>query len=228
MTALLLDLDGTLLDTPRAIAETLQEVFAEFGRYPGHGDIRATIGRPLNDSVAVLLGTDPGDPLVGQVVDRYRACFARTVLPRAPELLLPGVLDGLRRAREAGLGLGVVTSKISASALPVLDASGLAPLMRVVACHDMVTRGKPHPDLALYAARELGVPPAGCAVIGDSGDDMRMASNAEMTGFGVTTGVGDEAGLLAAGAHAVANDFSAAVQAAIGRLTETPMSRTDR
>jgi phosphoglycolate phosphatase len=219
MTALLIDLDGTLLDTPSAIARVLHEVLRDLGRDADPEAIRATIGRPLDGSVAGLLGVPADDPLVGRVVDRYRALFAATVLPTADRLILPGVVDALRRARLAGLPLAVATSKVSASATALLEGAGLARLFAFTACHDMVERGKPQPDLALLAAGALGVPAAECVVVGDGVDDMRMAAAAGMVGFGVTTGVGSGADLLAAGAAAVFSDLTAVVDAVTaGRL----------
>lgn len=211
ITALLLDLDGTLLDTPAAITRTLHTVLADAGATCDPQAIRATIGKPLDTSVAGLLGRDVHDPLVDEVIGHYRRTFTKTVLPRAREILLPGVLDGLHRAQSAGLRLAVATSKIRASTLPLLEAAGLSGFLDAVSCHDMVERGKPHPDLALHAARALAAQPTACAVIGDSGDDMRMARNAGMTALGVTGGVAGPDALLSAGAHAVRHRFDDAV-----------------
>ncbi|MET8953586.1 HAD family hydrolase [Streptomyces sp. NPDC004393] len=214
--ALLLDLDGTLLDTPGAIARTLRSVLFEVaGRTVGTDAVRATVGRPLDTSVAALLDRDPADPVVADAVARYREAFAATVLPRAREIVLPGVVEGLTLAREAGAALAVATSKVRASTEPLLRAAGLDGFFDTVACHDMVDRGKPHPDLALYAADALAVPPEVCVVVGDSGDDMRMARGAGMRALGVTTGVASAETLAEAGAHAVYDRFDELVRDAL-------------
>ncbi|MFF4314740.1 HAD family hydrolase [Streptomyces sp. 900105755] len=211
--ALLLDLDGTLLDTPGAITRTLHSVLRDVaGCAVGMDAVRATVGKPLDTSVASLLGRDAAAPVVNEAVARYREAFAATVLPQARDIVLPGVVEGLTLAREAGMVLALATSKVLASTEPLLRAAGLDGFFTVVACHDMVDRGKPHPDLALYAAEALTVPPAGCTVVGDSGDDMRMARGAGMRALAVTTGVASAATLVEAGAHAVYGRFDALVR----------------
>ncbi len=209
--ALLLDLDGTLLDTPSAITRTLHQVLGEIRGDIDPEAVRATIGKPLDTSVAGLLGREVSDPVVDEAISQYRRSFAETVLPRAREIMLPGVIEGLTRARAEGLRLAVATSKVRASTLPLLEASGLDRFLDGVSCHDMVERGKPHPDLAHHAADSLGVPAGQCAVVGDSADDMRMARNAGMAALGVTTGVGSEDALIAGGAHGVRARFDEAV-----------------
>ena len=87
----------------------------------------------------------------------------------------PGVLEGLGRMRAAGLRLGCVTNKASAFTLPLLEKSGLAPLLDVVVTADQVGRRKPDPEPFLHACRTLGVGAAQAMVIGDSANDAEGA-----------------------------------------------------
>lgn len=210
--ALLLDLDGTLVDTPSAIVDVLCRVLG-----PGVDPlaVRRTVGRPLHASVAGLMGLPVENPAVGDAVDRYRLLFNRDVVPRAARLLLPDVLGTLERVRAAGWRTAVVTSKARASAVAIVTAAGLAPLLDEVVCDDMVSRGKPDPEMALAAAARLGVPAGRCVVIGDGVDDMRMAVEARMPAVGVTTGVGTADELTVAGAGAIAEGFADAVRLAL-------------
>jgi phosphoglycolate phosphatase len=209
--ALLLDLDGTLLDTPTAIASTLQTVL---GEHVDGAAIRASIGKPLDTSIAKLLGVPPDDPAVDAAVARYREIFARDVVPAAGRLLLPDVLSGLDRARRAGLRTAVVTSKILASAEALIDGARLGGYLDAIVGHDMVARGKPNPDMAFEAAARLDVAADSCVVIGDGADDIRMAVAAGMPSVGVTTGVGSAEDLLSVGATEVVDGFGEAVDAA--------------
>ena len=87
----------------------------------------------------------------------------------------PGVLEGLERMRLARLRLACVTNKASAYTLPLLEATGLAPLFDTIVTSDQAGSRKPHPGPFLHACRTLGVAPAEAAVIGDSANDAEGA-----------------------------------------------------
>jgi phosphoglycolate phosphatase len=73
--------------------------------------------------------------------------------------------------RAAKLKLACVTNKASAFARPLLEATGLAPLLDAVVTADEVGRRKPHPAPFLRACELLGVTPAQACVVGDSAYD---------------------------------------------------------
>ncbi|WP_410567354.1 HAD family hydrolase [Amycolatopsis sp. cmx-4-61] len=204
--AVLFDLDGTLVDTPAGMTAVLRRVVAEHGGTASEAQLRATVGRPLAASLALLLGLPDGHPGAERAAARARELFTELVIPSARDLVFPGVPEVLDRLREHGRPLAVVTSKVHRSAVELLAAAGLLDHFGVLACHGMAERGKPHPDLALLAADRLGVAPAGCLVVGDAVDDVVMARAAGMTALGVATGVATTDELLTAGASAVHAD----------------------
>lgn len=99
---------------------------------------------------------------------------------------LPGLREFLDACREAGLALAVVTSDTTAEALEHLEWMGLRERFGSVVGRDRALRGKPDPDMALLACRELGISPAEAVVIGDSNADMQMGKRA---GAGLTVGL---------------------------------------
>ncbi|TDB94832.1 HAD family hydrolase [Micromonospora fluostatini] len=202
-TAILFDVDGTLVDTPGGMTTVLRAVVTEHGRTATDEQLRRTVGRPLAASFATLLAVPADHPEVARAANRARELFTETVIPTAARLVFPGVPELLATLRDRGHPLGVVTSKVRPSAVELLAATGLLDAFDTLACHGMTERGKPHADLALLAADALGVPPARCIVVGDAVDDVRMANAAGMTAFGVTTGVASRIELLLAGAGAV-------------------------
>ncbi|MFF1543790.1 HAD family hydrolase [Streptomyces sp. NPDC058291] len=225
--AVLFDLDGTLLDTPGAIAGVLQRVLEGIGRPDVPGDrVRATVGKPLGIVFAELTGLPEGHPEVTEAVARFREQFRAEVVPRAAELVFPGVPELLSRLREEGRKIAICTSKIRSSAEELLEPAGLADAFDAVVCHGMAPRGKPHPDLALLAARSVGVAPERCVVVGDAVDDMRMATAAGMRAIGVSYGVATARQLAEAGAEPVTDTVGALDRA----LTHPPTSPaiTDR
>ncbi|MGW2342266.1 HAD family hydrolase [Streptomyces sp. NPDC001661] len=188
--AVIFDLDGTLADTPTAIASLLTRVVGEQGIAVTPEQVAPTIGKPLEPSIAGLLGCRVEDKATADAVARYRELFDTEALSRGPELLYPGVADGLRSLEELGFGLGVATSKISASAEKLLAATGIRSFFGPVIGNDMVEQGKPAPDMGLLAARELGIPAERCTYVGDTVTDMQMAAAAGMAPLAVTYGVG--------------------------------------
>jgi phosphoglycolate phosphatase len=219
--AVLFDLDGTLLDTPGAIAGVLHQVLERTGRPDvPEARVRATVGKPLGAVFAELTGLPEDRPEVAEAVALFRELFREEVVPKAADLVFPGVPELLGRLREEGLRIAICTSKIRPSALELLQPAGLVDEFDAVVCHGMAPRGKPHPDLALLAAQLVDIEPERCVVVGDAVDDMRMARSAGMSAIGVSYGVASARQLVEAGAASVAETVGDLEQA-LGRLPLT-------
>lgn len=218
--AAVFDLDGTLVDTPRAIVATLAETLATLGvPAPEQAAVRATIGLPLERAVATLAGVAPADPMVAEGVARYQARFRERVLPYARELVFPGAAAGLTALRREGFALAVATSKWYASADALLVAAGLREQFEVVAGADQVTRPKPDPELARLVLRRLGASPGQAVMVGDTTHDLLMANAAGMRSIGVTYGVHPAARLRSAGPTWLAGTFDDVVAYICKELT---------
>ncbi|MCP3805599.1 HAD family hydrolase [Allokutzneria sp. A3M-2-11 16] len=198
---MLFDLDGTLVDTPGAAVPLIRRVVARSGRpMPPAHHIRACADRPLGPTFARLLGLPPGHGMVRLSVNRFQALFRERVLPAAAELVFPGLPELLGGLRASGHSLAVITGRTRTGAEELLAAAGLLAEFDLVVGDWMTPRGKPAADPALLASRSLAVPPENCVVIGDSVDDVLMASAAGMRAVGVTFGVDRADQLVAAGA----------------------------
>jgi phosphoglycolate phosphatase len=184
------DLDGTLVDTPRAIVETFTAAFAAMGvAARGASPIRATIGLPLERAFSELMEVPLDDGRVAHGVRQYQILFKELVLPRAERLIYPGVAAGLATLRDQGFALAVATSKFYASADALLKAAGLRHHFSVVVGADQVTQPKPHPETARLIMQELGVPAERAVMVGDTTHDLLMAKAAGMRSVAVTYGV---------------------------------------
>jgi phosphoglycolate phosphatase len=185
--ALLLDLDGTLVDTPQAIVDVMQATLTALGRAQAEPQaIRDTIGLPLPESLALLLGTGPAG--AGEAVEIYRKLWHAHVTPRVSQLVYPGVREGIAEWRRMGLRLAVVTGKSQEGADGTVALMGMTRQMEVVLGYTSVARGKPAPDLALEALRRLAVQPEDALMIGDSELDVGMALAAGVRAIAVTYG----------------------------------------
>ena len=193
------DLDGTLVDTPRAIVETFTATLAALGVQPQGADtIRATIGLPLEQAFGRLMGVPREDILVAQGVKQYQVLFREIILPKAATLVFPGVPEGLAALRARGSRLAVATSKFYASADALLRAAGLRDVFLEVVGADQVSQPKPHPEVGQLILSRLDCPPARAVMVGDTTHDLRMARAAGMRSIAVTYGVHGVAELLTA------------------------------
>jgi phosphoglycolate phosphatase len=202
------DLDGTLIDTPRAIVETFTAAFGALSLPVQEASaIRATIGLPLEQAFGTLMGIASDDPQVARGVEQYQHFFKELVLPNARALRFPGVADGLAALADQGIALAVATSKFHRSADALLTAAGLRDRFDLVVGADQVTRPKPHPEMGETILRILGVAAEDAVMVGDTTHDLLMAKAAGMRSIALTYGVHSRQELEAAHPTWVADSF---------------------
>jgi HAD superfamily hydrolase (TIGR01509 family) len=201
--ALVIDLDGTLVDTVETRIRAWLAAFAEIGLPATSeqlGPMIGSDGKRLAREVAEAAGR-PIDAHGAEAIDRRAGELYDDLnreprpLPGARELLIVADDRRLRWAIATSSRRGQVGASVRALRLP------REPLI-VDGAH--VEHAKPAPDLLLHAAQELDVPPERCWCIGDATWDMRAAVAAGMTPIGVTAGAAvDAAALREAGASVV-------------------------
>lgn len=172
--AVLLDLDGTLLDTAPDLAAAANAMLAERGLAPlPVACIREFIGQGIGPLVWRCLqaacGVAPEEESFEDALEMFSRHYAR--LNGESSAAFPGVTEGLDRMRGAGLRLACVTNKAARFTLPLLQITGLARYFDAVVTSDEVGRRKPHPEPFLHACRRLEAAPAETVVIGDSAND---------------------------------------------------------
>jgi len=202
------DLDGTLVDTPTAITEAFRAAFTAVGATPpAEQAVRATIGLPLEQAFAQLLGTPSGDTMLAELATQYQFAFREIALPRAAELVFPGVVEGLEVLHRRGFQLAIATSKYLANAEALLSAAGLRHHFSLVIGADLVAQAKPDPETAHAILRAFEITADRAVVVGDTTFDIHMANAAAIASVAVTYGVHDMACLLAAGPTWVCDNF---------------------
>ncbi|GAA1773993.1 HAD family hydrolase [Streptomonospora arabica] len=209
--AAIFDLDGTLVDSPAAITEITGTILGEMGAECTPEEIRATVGKPLDQNLARLMRLPPGHPDIDTATALYRERFGAYVRKHAAALLYPGVAEGLGKLRANGVLTAVATSKTLDGARKTVRLTGIAESFDVLVGHDLVAEGKPAPDMAVHAAELLGVEPQRCTVVGDTAGDIRMGRQAGMRTIAVTYGVGGRDELASAGAGACVDSFAEVV-----------------
>ncbi|MEM7272605.1 MAG: HAD family hydrolase [Actinomycetota bacterium] len=176
--AVILDFDGTIIDTESSQYETVREEFRRAGVDFPLADFLATIGRGDHRHWSDVLQDRTGPlPNIDEIRARRLAANHRQV---AATPVRPGIADLLDRADRHGLPLGVASSSPSDWVDGHLETRGLRHRFATVATRDHVERAKPWPDVYLLAAERLAVEPGRCLVIEDSGTGIRAAKDAGM------------------------------------------------
>ncbi|WP_420456872.1 HAD-IA family hydrolase [Rubrivirga sp.] len=219
---LLLDLDGTLVDSNAAHARAFARAAAEFGIPIARDRFDRVIGKGADHVVPDVFGTsferDRGDA--------FRDALGRHFHQIAREESL-AVFDGAERlaeaARRRGLSVALATSSSEDDLDALFASAGVDFRDRVdyVTTSSDVDGSKPEPDLVRVVAEHFGVPAAGCVLVGDTVYDGQAARRGGAAFVGVTTWTWSQEDLEGAGARAVypsvaalADDFDAALDAA--------------
>ena len=176
--AVLLDLDGTLLDTAPEIAAAAADMLSELGLDPVDPlRVRDFIGKGIphlvRRTLEASLGRAPDERRVGSAMEGFFFHYAKRNGRMSKPY--PGVLEGIAELRAKGFALACVTNKTAQFTIPLLEATGLAGFFPVVVSGDTMPKKKPAPDPLLEACRRLGVPAPEALMVGDSRNDALAA-----------------------------------------------------
>ena len=181
VSAIALDLDGTLLDTIHDLATAVNALLAELGLPPLPKDeVRTMVGKGMANLVQRALasarGVPPGsidEATVAAALPRYQAHYA-AILGRET-LPYPGIVEGLERLSAMGFPLAVVTNKAARFVRPHLEHAGIARHFALLVGGDSLPTRKPAPGPLLHVAAEFGIPPSRLLMVGDSINDVAAA-----------------------------------------------------
>ncbi len=190
ISAILIDLDGTLLHTAPELAESANRMLRDMGRPPVSQALLASyIGNGVNWLVKRALTGDmhaePGTALFEQALPVFERHYNALLLQSK---LFDGVIEGLDIMRAAGFRLGCITNKAARYTEPLLKGLGLAGYFEIILSGDSLPEKKPHPMPLLHAAQFFGAPPEQVLLIGDSLNDVVAARAAGCPVFCVPYG----------------------------------------
>lgn len=190
--AVLLDLDGTLLDTIPDLANAANAMRLEVGLAPLPQDtIASYVGKGTEHLVMLTLSNNPAGSVpsahdVQQGLEIFGRHYHAVNGDRAT--LYPGVIEGLNAFRDAGLKMAVVTNKPTEFTHPLLKSAGIIDFFEHIVCGDTCARKKPDPMPLLHACDLLQVAPENTLAIGDSVNDALAARAANITVLAVPYG----------------------------------------
>jgi HAD superfamily hydrolase (TIGR01509 family) len=196
LNGVIFDIDGTLLDSNDAHAQSWADTFVEAGYEVPFEVVRPLIGmgadKLLPETVGIRHDSDAGKKLL----ERRAEIFHERYLPRLKPL--PGARALVLRVREDGLKAIVATSAKDEELKGLLKAAHIEDLMEEKATASDAKRSKPDPDIVEAAIEESGVPSNKAVMIGDTPYDVEAATRAGVRIIAFRSGGWDDASLKGA------------------------------
>ena len=198
----LLDVDGTLVDSNDAHAQAWFEVFQRNG-YPGTVErVRELIGKGGDKLVPEVTGLEDGSHEFKRLVKERSALFSSVYLPQLRAF--PGAEALLRRLHESGLALVVASSANEDELRPLLEVCGALPYLQQQTSSDDAKHSKPDPDIIRVALRKAGCSAGEAVMLGDTPYDVQAAAKAGVPTIALRCGGHPDAAL--SGAVAIYDD----------------------
>ncbi|HHJ80870.1 MAG TPA: phosphoglycolate phosphatase [Candidatus Tenderia electrophaga] len=177
----LIDLDGTLVDSVPDLAYCIDEMMKALGKPVwGIDKVRTWVGngvdRLVMRALTDTLWDDPADEIYAEAQPIFMKLYAENTSGRS--CLYDGVIDGLDYLNRNGFKVGCVTNKAEAFTVPLLKDMGIFDSFDIVVSGDTTAKKKPDPMPLLYAAEKMAELPDDCLMIGDSMHDVKAARNA--------------------------------------------------
>jgi len=190
ISAIVIDLDGTLLDTAPELCLAANRMLRDMDYAPVSQELLASyIGNGISWLVKRALTGDmhatPDAALFEHALPIFEKHYTALLLQSKT---FDGVIEGLDAMKAAGFRLGCITNKVARYTEPLLKGIGLAKYFEIVLSGDTLPEKKPHPLPLLHAAKFFGVPIEKLLLIGDSLNDTVAARAAGCPVFCVPYG----------------------------------------
>jgi len=170
---ILIDVDGTLVDSVPDLAYCVDEMMQAIGR-PAYGEwVGNGVERLVRRALIGQLDGEPEEEEFQRAYPIFLELYAENTSKRS--LLYPGIQEGLDWLKAQGYTLGCVTNKAAQFTLPLLRDLGVHDYFGLVVAGDTLPKKKPDPLPLLHAAEHFGVAPADSLMVGDSVSDVKAA-----------------------------------------------------
>ncbi|MFL5523010.1 MAG: HAD family hydrolase [Gemmatimonadaceae bacterium] len=183
---IIFDVDGTLVDSNDAHAESWVDTFAEAGYDVPFGIVRPLIGMGADKLLPLAVGVSNESDEGKRLTDRRSEIFREKYLPRLRAL--PGSRELVSRVRAEGLKAIVATSAKDQELKGLLNAARVEDLMEERATSSDAKRSKPDPDIVHAAIDESSLAPDHLVMIGDTPYDVEAATRASVRIIGFRSG----------------------------------------
>jgi HAD superfamily hydrolase (TIGR01509 family) len=190
---MLLDMDGTLVDTEPLGPAICEKLFQDNGVMIADDEKDLFVKVWRRDGTDINLGH-----YMAIMTSRYRIriphsdltdeFYARYKVAMSQAKELPGATRFIANARKHGMRLALVTSNTRTEAQAILDSHSWTDYFDVIVCEEDITRFKPHPEPYQLAIRKLGAKPEHCLVLEDAKNGAISGSAAQAHVIGLRAG----------------------------------------
>jgi HAD superfamily hydrolase (TIGR01509 family) len=184
--AVILDIDGTLIDSNDAHARAWVEAFAEAGIRVEPERVRRAIGMGGDKLMPSVSGITEDSPEGERISSRRSEIFRSRYLPHLQPF--PRVRELIERFAGDGFAIVVATSASKEDLDPLLDRAGVADLISNSTSSDDAERSKPDPDIVAAALKRSGAAPDAAVMLGDTPYDVTAARGTGIAVVGVECG----------------------------------------
>jgi HAD superfamily hydrolase (TIGR01509 family) len=185
---IILDVDGTLVDSNDAHAGAWADALAHHGYWIDPARVRPLIGKGGDKVVPALTGLSERSPTGNAISKRRGQIFRTKYLPQVHAFR--GARALVERLEREGLKIVVASAASTEDLRPLLDKAGVQHLVDAQTSKDDVARSKPDPDVVEAALATLGMAPAEVVMIGDTPYDVEAAARAGVRTIALRSGGG--------------------------------------
>ena len=196
--AVLLDIDGTLLHSANAQAESWLRVLQDFGYPVKWGQVRARVGMGQDRLLRELCGISEDSPRARRMLPIRQLLLRSRYLPKLQ--VLPHVREFLQRLQRAGTKVLIATSAPRSEALALLGHAQLLTEFDHVACREDAPQTKPAPDVVRAALERAGIRAENAIFVASSPYDLAAAHTAHVSSVALRSGGWPDSALLEASA----------------------------
>ena len=184
--AVILDVDGTLVDSNDAHAAAWVDAFTEAGITVDRARVRSAIGMGGDKLMPYVSGFSESSPTGKRISDRRGEIFREKYLPGLRPF--PAVRELVQRFIRDGFIVAVASSAKDDELTALLERAGVRDLVRTATSSDDADRSKPDPDIVSAALERAGAPPGESIMVGDTPYDVAAATAAGIAIVGVECG----------------------------------------
>ena len=174
--AVLLDVDGTLIDSNDAHAQAWVDAGAEFGHEIAFDHVRSLVGMGGDKVLPRVTGLEEESEEGAKLLERRGAIFRERYLPGLRAF--PQVRELLQRMLDGGRRLVIATSASEEDLEALLEQGGFGDLIHRATNSDEAEESKPAPDIIEAALKKAGTPAESTVMIGDTPYDVKAAARA--------------------------------------------------
>jgi phosphoglycolate phosphatase-like HAD superfamily hydrolase len=185
-TAVLLDVDGTLIDSNDAHAHSWCDALAEFDRPVEFARIRRLIGKGGDKLLAETVGLSNTEGPGRSISRRRQQLFLRDHVPNLKPF--PQSAELVRRMHDEGFKLAIATSAKTKEMNILLEIVGVQSWIDATTSSDDAEESKPDPDIVCAAIQKLKVPASQSVLLGDTPYDIEAATRADVATIALLSG----------------------------------------